>query len=254
MAKSRLQFLLPSSPGSVNSTNQPQGSAEACSTTSRQRLGSGTKVRTLWMPPARDEAAPTFWGSPSLPTCSSRIQASAGTPRLWEIRADPDPSVWGSRRGSRSQRTGPPDTHMAPGSGHRLSTDAIWTRPSSCVDGWTQAALMDIEGQWEGDRTPAAPLWTPPPPPSSPSRPRGAPHTHVQPWAAACSAQPSPLGYVLSSLKAALIDHCTCSVAVVPAAAHLSSGMSTTARLTRSLPSLHVFPWFPAPHGSQHLR
>ena len=68
------------------------------------------------------------------------------------------------------------------------------------------------------------------------------------------TALPAPLGYVLSSLKAALVDHCTCSVAVVPAAAHLSSGMSTTARLTRSLPSLHVFPWFPAPHGSQHLR
>ena len=50
-----------------------------------------------------------------------------------------------------------------------------------------------------GDRTPAAPLWTPPPPPFSPSRPRGASHTHVQPWAAACSPQPSPLGHVLSS-------------------------------------------------------
>lgn len=116
--------MLPSFPGSVNSTNQPQGSAEACSSTSRRRLGSGPKVRTLWTPPARDEAAPTFWGSPSLPTSSSRIQASAGTPRPWEIRADPDPSVWGSRRGSRSQRIDPPDTHMAPGSGHRLSTDA----------------------------------------------------------------------------------------------------------------------------------
>lgn len=66
-----------------------------------------------------------------------------------------------------------------------------------------------------------------------------------------CSLQPTALS---SGPCPLLLESHPHPVAVASAAAHLSSGMSTTARLTRSLPSLHVFPWLPAPHRSQHLR